>query len=238
MLDEIEKQAEAKINDADKDIERRKDNIQKQADLAARGLDNTLAFEKKKEAEAELAKELAMQQKIKNQKILAYYSLIAAYATSGDKSAAVSAFADIAIAEAASAFFWEGAENVGDALGNKSKAHNGRDGYRGRTSDGTIIGFDGKERILSGEQNKLIGDISNDALATMAYNTRMGAEKMDGVKDQNSYALLSELKKLNETISKKKEISVSWNSLDERVEQTVQDGMKKTVRYIRQRPRI
>lgn len=238
LLDEIEKQAEAKINDADKDIERRKDNIQKQADLAARGLDNTLAFEKKKEAEAELAKELAMQQKIKNQKILAYYSLIAAYATSGDKSAAVSAFADIAIAEAASAFFWEGAENVGDALGNKSKAHNGRDGYRGRTSDGTIIGFDGKERILSGEQNKLIGDISNDALATMAYNTRMGAEKMDGVKDQNSYALLSELKKLNETISKKKEISVSWNSLDERVEQTVQDGMKKTVRYIRQRPRI
>ncbi len=235
---ELEKQYDAKIEFFGKEIDTRKENINKQEELAARGLDNTAAYEKKKLAEAELAQSLAQKQKIRDQKLLAYYSLISAYANSGDKSAAANALVDILTSEAVGLFAWEGAENVGEALGNKGKRHGGRDGYRGRTKSGDVIAFDGGERILSNDQNKLIGDISNDALATMAYNTRMGAEKMDGVNDQNSYALLSEIKKLNETIAKKKEISVSWNSLDERVEQTVQDGMKKTVRYIRQRPRI
>lgn len=235
---ELEKQADAKIEALDKDIELRKDNISRQEELAARGLDNTAAYEKKKLAEAELAKEIAQKQKLKDQKLYAYFSLIAAYANSGDKSAAANALADILTAETVSLLAWEGAENVGEALGNKGKKHNGRDGYRGVTKSGDVIGFDGNERILSKDQNKLIGDISNDALASLAYNTRMNAEKTDGAKDHTGYALLIEMKKLNETIAKKKEISVNWNSHDERVETLVSNGMKKTVRHVRKPPRI
>lgn len=235
---ELEKQYDAKIESYNKEIDQRKENISKQEELAKNGSENQLAFEKKKLAEAEVAQELAQKQKIKNQKLLAYFGLIAAYANSGDKSAAANALADILTADIVSAFFWDGAENVQEALGNKGKKHNGRDGYRGVTKSGDVIAFDGDERILNKKQNKLIGDISNDELASLAYNTRIGAEKMDGVKDQTNYALLSELKKLNETISKKKEISVNWNSHDERVETLVSNGMKKTVRHVRKPPRI
>lgn len=234
---ELEKQYDARIEVYGKEIDKRQENISKQEALAERGSENQLAFEKKKLAEAEVAQERAQKQKIKNQKLLSYFSLISAYASNGDKSAIANAFADILTAETISAFFWEGAENVADALGDKGRAHGGRDGYRGKVGN-KIIAFDGEERVLSAKQNRLIGDISNDELATMAYNTRIGAEKQDGVKDQTNYALLSELKKLNENISKKKDVNVSWNSLDERIVTTVQDGMKKTVKHILKRPRI
>lgn len=236
---QLEKEDQKRKELLDKEIDQRKTNIEIQEELAEKGLVNTLVFEKKKLAEAELEQERLQKKKERREKVIAYYKAFAAYLDNGEPGqAAAKALAEILTAEIVSGFFFEGTENVEKSLGNKGRKHLGRDGYRGITKSGKIIAFDGDERIMSAEQNKLIGSLTNDELAMLAYNQRVGAEKADGVKDSKNYALLTEMKKLNSLIEKKKEVTVNWNSLDERVEKTVEYGMKKTVKYIRKRPSI
>lgn len=47
-----------------------------------------------------------------------------------------------------------------------------------------------------------------------------------------------EIKKLAEVIKGKPEVSIDWNSHDERIERRLADGIKQTIRHVRSKPRI
>ncbi|MES2287772.1 MAG: hypothetical protein V4547_18940 [Bacteroidota bacterium] len=161
FYDSIAKAKQTRLEtELDNDIDLRQRNILQQQQLAIAGKDNTLAFEKAAAAKDELRKQELAKKEETRQKRVALFKLIAAYADKGDSDQATSkAFIQMAIAGAIAGSYFEGTENVGEDL-KGNKMHNGRDGYH--------IAVDGSERILTGAQNKLIGDLSNDELAQVA----------------------------------------------------------------------
>ncbi len=150
----------------DNDLDMRQRAILQQQNLAASGLKNTLAFQQASAAKDELAKEqLAIKEK-KREEGLVFLKLLAAYATSDSANpdqALGKALTQMAMALAISGKFYEGTEKVSDSLsGNK----NVRDGY--------TIGVDGSERIMTGAQNAMIGDMTNKDLANLAMQYNAG----------------------------------------------------------------
>lgn len=161
FYDTINKAKQTKLEkelQADTDLRQR--NILQQQALAMAGKDNTLAFEKAAAAKDELRKiELAKNEE-KRLKAMAFIKLFAAYTDKGETDQALTkSLVQMAIVGAIMGSYFEGTENVGEDL-KGNKVHNGRDGYH--------IAVDGSERILTGAQNKLIGDLSNDELAQVA----------------------------------------------------------------------
>ena len=233
-----EKQKDA----ADAEINLRKSTIDKQLALAQNGQDNQLAFEEKKLAEAELAKRNLLE---KQARIAEAFKLTEVFLNSLNQKmsdgktpysqAAAQAFDETFLAKgitrliAGSAF--EGTENTGEAGNMDSKG-------------GKLWMIHPKERIMTAEQNAMIGDISNDDLARLAANRHLPNYMMDaGImqdiskKDQVNTALtlslISEVKALNETVKNKTEYHVDWNSHDGRVEQIVKNGMKQVINHIK-----
>lgn len=160
--------ADKRQEDLDNQIDRRKDNIDKQIELAEKGADNQLAFE-----EAQLAKEelLKVEQQRKdefNKKIIAYWNLLASYAEQNPDTALAKTIKTIGIAEGARALFnadipskFDGTEDTGEGGNLDSKG-------------GKLFILHPHERVVTAEQNKLIGDIPNKDLAQLAYNWRTG----------------------------------------------------------------
>lgn len=140
----------------DADLDMRQRNILQQQQLAIAGKDNTLAFEKAAAAKDELRKiELAKKEE-KRVKALAFLKLVSAYADKGDADGAVTkSLIQMAIAGAIIGSYEKGTEDTGGA--------------------GDVDGKGGKwailhphERVVTKEQNKMIGDISNEELAQIA----------------------------------------------------------------------
>ena len=156
-----------RVDAFDRSIKDQEKNIETQRNLANRGLTNTLAEEEARKIQLERQKEEEKLQEIKRQKALAFFKLFASYAEKDPDTALENALRDTIIAEGVAAAFIDGTENVGqDAQFKGNKFKNGTDGY--------IAKFDGDERIINPEQNKLIGNLSNEALANLAYNHNNG----------------------------------------------------------------
>ncbi len=215
------------------DLELRKRNIDQQQQLAISGRANTLAFEEAAAAKDELRKQ---QQAIKEQKqarAIALFKLITAAAEHGkDAPAALAeALVTIGIAGAIAGSYYEGTENVGEDL-KGNKMHNGRDGY--------LIAADGSERIMTGDQNKMVGDMTNEELAQLAYNYQMGnlpyitKQDMSFGENLSNSLLIQQFGELTKEISeikhalKERPVShIELNKLGEVVETKITNGLKK-----------
>lgn len=174
---EIQKTAQLKQEGLDKEIAATQRNISVQQALAERGKANTLAFEEAELAKEQLRKEQLKKKEIKDQKALAFLKLLAGYAEKEPGTALQKALIDTALASAISGAFYEGTEKVSNDLdGNPNK----KDGY--------IVRVDGSERVMTGEQNKLIGNMSNEDLATLAHNYNNGIYLPDYAMNLNSDA--------------------------------------------------
>ena len=159
--------SKVRVEGFDRAIKDEEKNIETQRNLAQRGLKNTLAEEEARKIQLERQKEEEKIKEIKRQKALAFFKLFASYAEKDPNTALQNALKDTIIAEAVSAAFIDGTENVGkDAQFNGNKFKSGQDGY--------IAKFDGDERIINPEQNKMIGNLSNEALADLAYKHNNG----------------------------------------------------------------
>lgn len=226
-IEELNKRTEAQRESLDREISQREQNIQTQQRLAENGLANTLAFEQQAKAAAEIERDRLAEKQQRREKTLAYFNLLASYAENNPDTAAAKALTQIAIAETVSAFFAEGTEKVGDD--NTLKWRNtGKDDY--------VVAVDKNERIISAKQNELIGNISNKELAELAYNYRTG--KLTHTFINNNGEVVSELRNLNQQFSRNQGYSVDWDSHDNRVERIVKNGMTRTIRHIKSRPRI
>lgn len=159
-------------------LNRTQRNIETQQKLAERGLNNTLAFEQQIQAKKELEAKKLREKQAREQQVLqltsAYWSAFNAELKkegSDPANASAKALKDVFLAQAlakglsALAGFYTGTEKVEEDLkGNKFS--NGKDGY--------VVRVDGSERIMTGEQNDKIGNLSNEELSQLAYDFRTG----------------------------------------------------------------
>ncbi len=231
----------------DKEISEADKQIETQKRLAEKGLQNTLAEEEANKVKLERQKQEEKEREIKRQKALAFFKLFASYAEKDPDTALTKALRDTVLAEAVSAAFIDGTENVGkDKQFAKNKFSNGTDGYVAR--------FDGDERILNPEQNKKIGNLSNEALADLAYQSRMGlldtakyavvqstdfATKInDSALLQQNALLIKELKEVKQAINDKPVPNFAMNQYHEFVLTTIENGFIKNRTFKNRKSRI
>lgn len=237
---EIDKVFDLRRQLNDKEITARQREIERQQDLAINGLENQLAFENKKLAEAEIEKreilerEARAKEAIKLSEIFLQAYLAELNQEGGNPAqAGAKAFAQTLIAKGISktiaGSFIEGTENVAESLGD-SKVHNGVDGYH--------IAVDGRERILSPNQNALIGNITNDDLAKLAYSYRTGdlTEPQTTIVYNENQITKEDIQQLIKA-TKESKTEVDLDNLGNLFTSTYKNGMKTVVKY-KTRPRL
>ena len=244
---EVAEKSRLKQEGIDKEISDTQKNIDTQRALAQRGLKNTLAEEEARKIQLERQKEEEKLKEIKRQKALAFFKLFASYAEKDPNTALQNALKDTIIAEAVSAAFIDGTENVGkDAQFTGNKFKNGQDGY--------IAKFDGDERIINPEQNRMIGNLSNEALADLAYKHNNGLldtakygviQSSDfGSNIANSALLMAtmqtnkRLESLEQAIINKPVPSFEFNEYGEFIKKVIEGGFEKRTIYKQNKIRI
>ena len=152
------------INDAiDSEINKRQNALDEQKRRAEQGLSSDIATAEKNLKDAEARKKEIEKEAIKRQQALTFFKLLSANAESDPNNALTKTFTEMLLSEALVKRlpgFFKGTENVErDLKGNK--VHNGRDGH--------VIAVDGGERVMTGDQNKLMGGMANDDVANLVY---------------------------------------------------------------------
>lgn len=152
------------INDAiDSEISKRQSAVDEQKRRAEQGLSSDIATAEKNLKDAEARKKDIEKEAIKRQQALTFFKLLSANAESDPNNALTKTFTEMLLSEAlvkSLPGFFKGTENVErDLKGNK--VHNGRDGH--------VIAVDGGERVMTGDQNKLMGGMANDDVANLVY---------------------------------------------------------------------
>lgn len=169
-------------------VERRQEALRELANRGVEDAADNLALQERRQAEIERRRE---QQRRQSARLELGISALETYTNkvqAGDQNALQNTITDISELQAFIASlpaFFEGTENVADSIGAPDIA--GRDGY--------IIRADGSERIMTGEQNKLVGNMSNDQLAMLAFQHRVNPRRSEASADTISYQLLSDIKK-------------------------------------------
>ena len=157
-------QEQEMANDAiDSEISKRESALDEQKRRAEQGLSSDIATAEKNLKDAEARKKDIENQAIKRQQALTFFKLLSANAESDPNNALTKTFTEMLLSEAlvkSLPGFFKGTENVErDLKGNK--VHNGRDGH--------VIAVDGGERVMTGDQNKLMGGMANDDVANLVY---------------------------------------------------------------------
>lgn len=229
-----------------RDIDATDKNIERQRELANKGKANTLAFEEKEKARKQVELEKEKEQEIKRQKAIAIFKAFTSYMEQGDDTitAIAKAVGSVAIVDSIAGAFFTGTEKVADDLQDK-KLHNGRDGYR--------IAVDGSERIMTGEQNKLVGDLSNAELANLANDYNNGLldtakyaviQKDFATNVKESYMLMQmanlnkQVESLTNTIKNRPISNFEFDGYGNFIKETIENGFNKRTIYKQEKPRI
>lgn len=166
----------------DREMQQREQNITLQQSLFNSGLANQLDFEKKQRDKALLEQRLAEEKAAKQREAIqlaqatidAYISLIKKPNYTPQRAFAESIASTVVLKEGVKALvqgaFFEGTERVGDSVAGKPM-FTGKDGY--------LIRADKDERIMTGQQNSLVGGLTNDSLANIAYDFNRGLLSYD-----------------------------------------------------------
>lgn len=245
--DEVEKKSKLRQDAFDKEITDTQKNIDTQRRLAENGKANTLAEEEARKIQLERQKEDEKEKEIKRQKALAFFKAYIGFLDKGDSAleALAKAGSSIAIADAVAGSFFVGTENVErDLKGNK--VHNGRDGH--------IIAVDGSERILTGEQNKKIGALSNNELADLAKNynngllntVNIGVTQTDNFAKKvsesallmHTIALRNEISDIKEVIKNRPVSNWTFDKYGDFIKESIENGINKRTRFKQPKPRI
>jgi hypothetical protein len=226
-------------NGLNAEIKKQDEAVQRQQELAAKGLDNTLAYQEKKreELQVKLAREKEAERKREEALQLAG-AFLGSYQSRLDKNqsssaALAGALADTLIAKAISSTiagaFAEGVENF--------------QGKGSGTSDSNLIAFSHGESVVtasatskySGLVTAMNKGLVDDYVKQMILPDMDAPMKINGNSFQSAaivYTLTKELGELKQAIKNKQEIKVNWNAQGERVEEIVKDGMKQVIKHV------
>jgi hypothetical protein len=242
VKDSVSKQSELKQQALDRDITATQKNIDRQRELSDKGLANTLAFEEAKNAQLELRKEQEKQKEVKRQKALAFLKLVSGYAEKDPNNAIPKAIADIAIADLISGSFATGVEAL--------------QGEGTETSDSILARLSKNESVITAKatkenaglptamnEGKVDEYFMNKYLPKVAIES--GLTQRDTASNINSSLMLNQLmgvnnrlERLEKAIVNKKEQNVEWDKHGNLVIGEVEQGIKRTIKYMKSKPKL
>jgi hypothetical protein len=238
----IQRQADKRNEAIEKEITTRQSAIERQKALAEKGLENTQAFEEKQLAEAELKREQEKKKELKRQKAIAFLRLVAGYSEKQPESAVAKAVIDIALADLIAGSFATGVENL--------------QGEGTETSDSIFARLSKGESVITAKATKehaglptalnegrLDDYLASTYLPKVAMNTGLGNESTatnigNSLMLHQLVGVNQRLQQLEKTIAGKREQNVSWDKQGNMVISEVEKGIKRTVQYMKRKPKI
>jgi hypothetical protein len=226
-------------NGLNAEIKKQDEAVQRQQELAAKGLDNTLAYQEKKreELQAKLEREKEAERRREEALQLAG-AFLGSYQSRLDNKqnttqALAGALADTLIAKAISS-------TIAGAFAG------GVEDFQGKgtgTSDSNLIAFSHGESVVtakatqqySGLVTAMNKGLVDDYVKQMILPDMDAPMKSNGNSFQSAaiiYTLNTKLESLEKAIKNKQEIKVNWNAQGERVEEIVKDGMKTVMKHV------
>ncbi len=161
---EVKEKEKIREEALDKEISDREKALDDQRRRVEQGLSSDIATAEKNLKEAEARKAEEEKKKINREKAITFFKLLSANAEKDPNNALEKTLTEMLLADTIAKNlpgFYEGTELVKrDAQGNKFSE--GKDGY--------LFRGDGEERVVKGEHNKMMGDLSNEELAKLAYD--------------------------------------------------------------------
>jgi TP901 family phage tail tape measure protein len=226
-------------NGLNAEIQKQDEAVQRQQELAAKGLDNTLAYQEKKreELQVKLAREKEAERRREEALQLAGAFLGSYQSRLDDKQsttqAMAGALADTLIAKAISS-------TIAGAFAG------GVEDFQGKgtgTSDSNLIAFSHGESVVtakatqqySGLVTAMNKGLVDDYVKQMILPDMDAPMKVNGNSFQSAaiiYTLNTKLDSLEKAIKNKQEVKVNWNAQGERVEEIVKDGMKTVIKHV------
>lgn len=212
--------------------------IQRQQELAAKGLDNQLAFEEKKKAELalKLKQEREKQRQVEEAQQLAsaYLEFLKERSKENPNTAPARALSDVLIAKAIGktiSGLYEGSESV-------SEEH--AVGVLPQSKDNLLVPLHKGERVVGYEDSQRIKGLTNKELVHAGELYKTGfftpeiqdVSKSQQVNDAIASMLSKKITELNNTLKNKREYSVNWDAHGNRVEQVVEAGMTKVIKKV------
>lgn len=214
--DSREKMQQTRLQNQINATKRRQEELRLLSAQGVKDAKDNLAMEEKKMAELERRQEVLQRRQQNRQLMLSALQTYNTKAMSGDKNALQNTIKDlsalIAFASTIPAFL-EGTEDTGE---------NGQ-GIDGKGGFHAII--HPNERILKKEHNMMIGGLSNDELADVAFKYRTGMIPMIPVNDDvKSNPVIQELRDLKQAIKEQKPPQMYWNDTDKAMEYKYKQG--------------
>jgi hypothetical protein len=172
LLKELEKLSEQKEALLDKEIDKQDSNIERQRELADKGLANTLAFEERKKAELERSKIAEQKKQEKIAKTQAFFNAFSSYSKDEPQTAAIKALKDVLLAEVVAKAFAKEGGIVGEIAEPIAGGRIDRGIFKGRShSQGGIhLEAEGNEGIFSGKEMGNLGRENFYALKNLLKN--------------------------------------------------------------------
>lgn len=172
LLKELEKLSEQKEALLDKEIDQQDKNIERQRELADKGLANTLAFEERKKAELERSKIAEQKKQEKIAKTQAFFNAFSSYSKDEPQTAAVKALKDVLLAEVVAKAFAKEGGIVGEIAEPIAGGRIDRGIFKGRShlQGGIHLEAEGNEGIFSGREMGNLGRENFYALKNLLKN--------------------------------------------------------------------
>lgn len=230
-FEEINKRKQAEIKAQDDIIEKRKDSVDRQFELAKNGQANTLAFEQEQLRKAEVEKRKLAQEQEKREKRQVFFkaliaNLDASKSPSDTASAIGKSIAVAALADVIAGFFATGVENF------KGKGTG--------TSDSNIVAISSGESVLTAKgtsKYKGLATAINNLEAEKWFMKNASVVTPDNT-DTSALIVASGMERLIRTVKDKETVNINWESHDTRVEKIIKDGHKKTIKYVNSKKKI
>ncbi len=185
------KQIEEQLSSTQKRI----DTIQQAAETGNQAAQESLAAEERKQAELQRKKEQQRKREQRQEMLIAGLNLLAENADNpnalGKSISDVTALVGII---SSLPTFMKGSELVGADIPESPL-------LQGFKNDKHLVRVDGSERILTGEQNKALGNLSNDEVAELGKLHKMGAFEYSPVVASSNKQLEKEVREMTKAIS-------------------------------------
>lgn len=213
-------------------------NIDVQRDLAARGLENTLAFEQKRAAELQRQQQRDVQKQKRVKLLETFLNSLAEFSKTDPKTAINKALLQVALATAATAVFAEEGGIIGEIgeRSNLSRKHKG--------GGDVLLHAQTGEGILSRREMDNLGKrnfhLLKDAARFPIRDDVFGMPKiaMMGGSQVSNESVVKELKALQHIIRNKRESTYDLDQFGNYMKTTMENGVKEVIKGKIPKPRF
>jgi hypothetical protein len=217
----FQKQSEQQLDSIDRQIEASKKREEELRELAQDNVQEateSLSTEQRKQAELERDRERTIKRRQRLEFALSAIQTYSNKVAAGEENALGSTITDLSVLRAfvdSLPTFFTGSEMIGDDLQESSL-------LKGESKDKHLIRVDGSERILTGEQNKLIGNMSNLELATLAHAHNTG-NLVNNVNVIDLSSVNRQLKEVKNAIENKPVLrDINYDAINHAIAETVE----------------